>query len=405
MKIAVAGKRGAGKTLVAGGFAFLLARTGDTTLAIDADSAPNLGFLLGPSSRDEGAIVPVAKNEALIAAKTGTAYPVVYPLNFTVDDVVSKYAVPTPAGVHLLVMGTVASMGPGCTCPVNSVIRALLRHLIVDRDEAVVLDMEAGVEHLGRGTAEGVDMMLVISDAHRQSLAIAGRIARMSQDAGIPRIALIGNRIADAGRNRSTGVCQSPQTGGDRHDTLRPCCGARRYRWRSDCHARRFGCALCARRNPIPDRSGNKRESECSGGHGETFMKTLVTMGRAGTGKTSFVALQTKYFIERKETPLLLVDVDPDQNLAEMVGVDLEREGVKTISELVTDTFIRKGGTTIGIAPADRIETRVLEEGLYEGESFDLIAVGTNGSRAATACPMRHSKVRLNLSRKITGMC
>ena len=106
-------------------------------------------------------------------------------------------------------------------------------------------------------------------------------------------------------------------------------------------------------------------------------MKTLVTMGRGGTGKTSFVALQTKFFIEQNETPLLLVDVDPDQNLAEMVGVDLEREGIKTIAELVTDTFIRKGGTMTGIAPAERIETRVLEEGLYEGSRFDLIAVGT----------------------------
>ena len=106
-------------------------------------------------------------------------------------------------------------------------------------------------------------------------------------------------------------------------------------------------------------------------------MKTLVTMGRGGTGKTSFVALQTKFFIEHHETPLLLVDVDPDQNLAEMVGVDLEREGVKTIAELVTDTFIRKGGTMTGIAPAERIESRVLEEGLYEGSRFDLIAVGT----------------------------
>lgn len=202
MKIAVAGKGGTGKTLVAGGLAYLLARAGYTTLAIDADSAPNLGFLLGLSSRDEGAIVPVSKNEALIAAKTGTAYPGVYSLNFTVDDVVLKYAVPTPAGVHLLVMGTVASMGAGCTCPANSVIRALLRHLIVDRDEAVVLDMEAGVEHLGRGTAEGVDMMLVISDANRQSLAIAGRIARLAQDAGIPHIALIGNRIVDAGQEQ-----------------------------------------------------------------------------------------------------------------------------------------------------------------------------------------------------------
>ncbi len=106
-------------------------------------------------------------------------------------------------------------------------------------------------------------------------------------------------------------------------------------------------------------------------------MKTLVTMGRGGTGKTSFVALQTKFFIEQNETPLLLVDVDPDQNLAEMVGIDLEHEGIKTIAELVTDTFIRKGGTTTGIVPAERIESRVLEEGLYEGSRFDLIAVGT----------------------------
>ncbi|MDD1703091.1 MAG: AAA family ATPase [Methanoregula sp.] len=106
-------------------------------------------------------------------------------------------------------------------------------------------------------------------------------------------------------------------------------------------------------------------------------MKTLVTMGRGGTGKTSFVAMMTKYFVEQGEAPLLLVDVDPDQNLAEMVGLDLEREGVKTIAELVTETFIKKGGTTIGIPPTERIETRVLAEGLYEGDAFDLIAVGT----------------------------
>lgn len=106
-------------------------------------------------------------------------------------------------------------------------------------------------------------------------------------------------------------------------------------------------------------------------------MKTLVTMGRGGTGKTSFVAMMAKYFISRGETPLLLVDVDPDQNLAEMVGVDLEHEGVSTIAELVTETFIQKGGTTLGIPPTRRIETTVLERGLYEGESFDLMAVGT----------------------------
>jgi len=106
-------------------------------------------------------------------------------------------------------------------------------------------------------------------------------------------------------------------------------------------------------------------------------MKTLVTMGRGGTGKTSFVALMTKYFLETHQTPLLLVDVDPDQNLAEMVGVDLERSGVKTIAELVTETFIRSGGTITGIAPTERIESRIWEEGVYEGADFDLLAVGT----------------------------
>jgi CO dehydrogenase maturation factor len=106
-------------------------------------------------------------------------------------------------------------------------------------------------------------------------------------------------------------------------------------------------------------------------------MKTLVTMGRGGTGKTSFVALMARYLIEKKATPLLLVDADPDQNLAEMVGVDLEAAGKKTIAELLSDTFIAKGGTTVGIAPSSRIESRIWEQGLYEGKHFDLISVGT----------------------------
>lgn len=106
-------------------------------------------------------------------------------------------------------------------------------------------------------------------------------------------------------------------------------------------------------------------------------MKIIVTMGRGGTGKTSFVALMTKYFIEAGKTPLLLVDADCDQNLAEMVGVDTEASGRKTIAELLADTFIERGGTTVGIPPSHRIENRIWEKGLIEGEHFDLIAVGT----------------------------
>jgi len=100
-------------------------------------------------------------------------------------------------------------------------------------------------------------------------------------------------------------------------------------------------------------------------------------MGRGGTGKTSFVALMTKYLIEAGETPLLLVDVDPDQNLAEMVGIDLKEKGKKTISELLVETFLEEGGTTVGIPPTERIESKIWTYGMYEGDLFDFLAVGT----------------------------
>jgi CO dehydrogenase maturation factor len=106
-------------------------------------------------------------------------------------------------------------------------------------------------------------------------------------------------------------------------------------------------------------------------------MRTVVTMGRGGTGKTTFVALMTRYLIEKGEAPLLLVDADPDQNLAEMVDVDLEQAGKKTIAELLSETFIAQGGTMTGVAPSRRIENRIWEQGLYEGKNFDLFSVGT----------------------------
>jgi len=105
-------------------------------------------------------------------------------------------------------------------------------------------------------------------------------------------------------------------------------------------------------------------------------MAVIVSMGRGGTGKTSFVALMTKYSLEAGEHPLLLVDVDPDQNLGEMVGVDLKEEGRRTISELLVETFMEGGGTTVGVPPSERIEAKIWERGLYEGEYFDLVAVG-----------------------------
>ncbi|MCL2685149.1 MAG: AAA family ATPase [Candidatus Bathyarchaeota archaeon] len=104
-------------------------------------------------------------------------------------------------------------------------------------------------------------------------------------------------------------------------------------------------------------------------------MKTLVTVGRGGTGKSSFSALMAKAFIEAKQAPILLVDADPDQNLGEMLGVDLKEAGKSTIADLIVSTFI-EGGTTIGVAPTQRIESRIWEKGLYESEAFDFMAVG-----------------------------
>ncbi|MFA5267012.1 MAG: AAA family ATPase [Methanoregula sp.] len=196
MKIAVSGKGGTGKTFLAGNLAARFARSGHRVIAIDADPSPNLALTLGMSLEEAGKIIPVAENEQLIRLKTGTDYSGVFRLTFTVDDIIEKHAVPTPSEVHLMVMGTVRSMGSGCTCPAHSVVRALLRHLIVDRDEVVILDMDAGIEHLGRGTAEHVDTMLVVSDANRKSLEVAKTICRMAKDSEIRQVGLVGNRIA-----------------------------------------------------------------------------------------------------------------------------------------------------------------------------------------------------------------
>ena len=106
-------------------------------------------------------------------------------------------------------------------------------------------------------------------------------------------------------------------------------------------------------------------------------MKTLVTVGRGGTGKSSFTALMAKCFIEAGQGPLLLVDADPDQNLAEMVGIDLKASGKSTIAELLVSTFIEGGGTTVGVAPTERIESKIWSNGLFESPNFDFLAVGT----------------------------
>ena len=193
MKIAVSGKGGVGKTLIAGGLARGFVERGLKTIAIDADSSPNLGLTLGLSTEQTRKIVPVSENKELVDSKTSTGYTGVYNLNFTVDDIVKQYSVPTPLDVNLIVMGTVQSMGSGCMCAPNAVIRALLRHLVVERNEAVVLDFEAGVEHIGRGTAKQL-MLSWCADSNLKSLEIANTYMTL-RCCSMKHLYLIGNRV------------------------------------------------------------------------------------------------------------------------------------------------------------------------------------------------------------------
>jgi CO dehydrogenase maturation factor len=195
MKVAVAGKGGVGKTLIAGGLACGFVLRGLKTIAIDADSSPNLGLTLGLSAEETRKIVPITENKPLVESKTSTGFNSIYNLNFTVDDIVKDYSIPTPLGPNLIVMGTVQAMEAGCMCAPNAVIRALLRHLVVDRNEAVVMDLEAGVEHIGRGTARQVDALLIVADSNLKSLEIAKHIHDLASAAGMKQLYLIGNRV------------------------------------------------------------------------------------------------------------------------------------------------------------------------------------------------------------------
>lgn len=195
MKIAVAGKGGVGKTVVAGVLASFFAENGFKVLAIDADPSPNLALTLGISLDQASKIVPISENAELIQQKTSTGIGGVYRLTFTVEDIIERFSVQSPYNVNLLVMGTVRSAGGGCTCPANAVIRALLQHLLVERDEVIVMDMEAGVEHMGRGTAKHVEILLVVTDSSLKSLETARKIHSLAVEAGVEKVFIVGNKV------------------------------------------------------------------------------------------------------------------------------------------------------------------------------------------------------------------
>ncbi|HID87043.1 MAG TPA: carbon monoxide dehydrogenase [Anaerolineae bacterium] len=196
-KIAITGKGGVGKTTLAGLLAHVYARRGQRVLAIDADPVANLAWALGfPPEVVEG-ITPIAEMEELIYERTGAqpgTFGGFFKMNPRVDDIPDRFSA-THRGVKLLIMGTVKGGGSGCICPESALLKALVQHLLLHRDEVVIMDMEAGVEHLGRATAQAVDALIAVVEPGRRSLYTARAIQRLAADIGLRRVYAVGNKV------------------------------------------------------------------------------------------------------------------------------------------------------------------------------------------------------------------
>jgi CO dehydrogenase maturation factor len=189
IKIAISGKGGVGKTTLSGTLARLLARKGYDVLAIDADPSMNLASSLGIKNPPK----PLTEFTELIDERAGGPAGV-FKLNPRVDDIVEKFGVTGPDNVKLLVLGTVKRGGSGCMCPASSFLKALLRHVLLKMNSVVILDMEAGVEHLGRGTASGIDIMLIVVEPGARSIETAGRIVELARQIDIRKFGAVINK-------------------------------------------------------------------------------------------------------------------------------------------------------------------------------------------------------------------
>jgi CO dehydrogenase maturation factor len=189
IKIAISGKGGVGKTTLSGTLARLLARRGYQVLAIDADPSMNLASALGIKNPPK----PLTEFTELIDERAGGPAGV-FKLNPRVDDIVDKFGVTGPDNVKLLVLGTVERGGSGCMCPASSFLKALLRHVLLKTNSVVILDMEAGVEHLGRGTTRGIDIMLIVVEPGARSIETAGRIVELARQIDIRKFGAVINK-------------------------------------------------------------------------------------------------------------------------------------------------------------------------------------------------------------------
>lgn len=192
MKLAVSGKGGVGKTTISALLVAELTGRGYRVTAVDADPNPNLARALGfPSSP----ATPLVDLREEVEARVGSSGSLIR-LNPRVDDLVERCAA-TQGGVQLIVAGAISRGGGGCACPQSILLRRVLEHLVLERDQAVVIDLEAGLEHLGRRSAQAADALLVVVDPSRGSLETAQRIRRLASEIGLERVMAVGNRVRD----------------------------------------------------------------------------------------------------------------------------------------------------------------------------------------------------------------
>lgn len=195
MKIAVTGKGGVGKTTIAATLARLYAEEGHPVLAADVDPDANLGLALGFPEEILDSIVPITKMRKLIEERTeASADNRFYKINPRVSDIPDKYS-KEYNGVKLLTLGTVETAGSGCVCPEHVMLKAILSALTYRKDDVVIMDMEAGLEHLGRGTAANMDQFIVVIEPGARSIQTYGKVKQLAADLGVKRVRVVANKV------------------------------------------------------------------------------------------------------------------------------------------------------------------------------------------------------------------
>jgi CO dehydrogenase maturation factor len=197
MKIAISGKGGVGKTTLAGMMARILADEGRKVLAIDADPDSNLASAIGLPKDALAKLSPIASMTSLIEERTGAkkgTFGSMFKLNPKVDDLPDDMGV-THRGVKLLLLGCIPQGGGGCFCPENVLLKNLVHYLFVKREEAVIIDMEAGLEHLGRGSTGYVDALLIVVEPGQRAINTAKQVKKLGEDLHIKNMMIVGNKV------------------------------------------------------------------------------------------------------------------------------------------------------------------------------------------------------------------